>query len=46
MKQEAHRPYDHPSIRDFTLTFCQRGAYLHINSPIIIPGNKYKLTIV
>ena len=26
----------HLSIRDFTLNFCQKGAYLHINSPIII----------
>ena len=25
----------HLSIRDFTLTSCQKGAYLHINSPII-----------
>ena len=35
-KQEAHRPYGHLSIRDFTLTSCQRGTYLHIKSPIII----------
>ena len=26
----------HLSIRDFTLNSCQKGAYLHINSPIII----------
>ena len=25
----------HLSIRDFTLNYCQKGAYLHINSPII-----------
>ena len=25
----------HLSIRDFTLTFCQKGSYLHINIPII-----------
>ena len=25
----------HLSIRDFTLTSCQRGSYLDINSPII-----------
>ena len=25
----------HLSIRDFTLTSCQRGSYLYINSPII-----------
>ena len=25
----------HLSIRDFTLTSCQKGAYLYINSPII-----------
>ena len=23
----------HLSIRDFTLTFCQKGSYLYINSP-------------
>ena len=26
----------HLSIRVFTLNSCQKGAYLHINSPIII----------
>ena len=26
----------HLSIRDFTLNSCQKGAYLHINNPIII----------
>ena len=25
----------HLSIRDFTLTSCQKGSYLYINSPII-----------
>ena len=25
----------HLSIKDFTLNSCQKGAYLHINSPII-----------
>ena len=25
----------HLHIRDFTLTSCQKGSYLHINSPII-----------
>ena len=24
----------HLSIRDFTLTSCQKGSYLYINSPI------------
>ena len=27
-------PNGHLSIRDFTLTSCQRGSYLYINSPI------------
>ena len=39
-QQEAHRPYVHLSIRDFKLTSCQRGAYLHIYSPIIIINKK------
>ena len=26
----------HLSIRDFTLSSCQKGAYLHINRPIKI----------
>ena len=25
----------HLSIRDFTLTSCQKGSYLYINNPII-----------
>ena len=32
-KQEAHRPYSHLSIRDFTLTSSQRGA-IKINNCI------------
>ena len=36
IQQEAQRPYCHRSIRDFTLTSCQKGAYLHINNPVII----------
>ena len=35
LKQEAHRLNGHLSIRDFTLTSCQKGSYLYINSPII-----------
>ena len=42
-KQEAYRPYDHLSIRDFTLTSCQRGAYLHITSPIILINKNQQL---
>ena len=42
-QQEAHRPYGHLSIKDFTLTSCQRGAYLHINSPIIIINKNQQL---
>ena len=33
----------HPSFRDFTLTTCQRGTYLHINSPIIIINKNQQL---
>ena len=33
----------HLSIRDFTLTSFQKGAYLHINSPIIITNKNQKL---
>ena len=43
IKQEVHRPYGHLSIRDFTPTYCQRGAYLHINSPIIIINKNQQL---
>ena len=39
-EQEAHMSYDHLSIRDFTLTPCQRGAYLHTNRPIVINKNQ------
>ena len=30
----------HLSISDFTLTPCQRGAYLHTNRPIVINKNQ------
>ena len=33
----------HLSIRDFTLNSCQKGAYLHINSPIIIINKNKQL---
>ena len=33
----------HQSIRDFTLNFCQKGAYLHIYSPIIIINKNQQL---
>ena len=33
----------HLSIRDFTLNSCQKGAYLHINSPIIITNKNQQL---
>ena len=33
----------HQSIRDFTLNSCQKGAYLHINSPIIIINKNQQL---
>ena len=33
----------HLSIRDFTLNSCQKGAYLHINSPIIIINKNQQL---
>ena len=29
----------HLGIRDFTLTSCHKGAYLYINSPILIINN-------
>ena len=35
----------HLSIRDFTLNSCQKGAYFHINSPIIIPYNCFFLRV-
>ena len=35
--------YGHLSIRDFTLTSCQMGAYLHINSPIIVINKNQQL---
>ena len=41
--QEAHSPYGHMSIRDLILTSCQRGAYLHINSPIFILNKNQQL---
>ena len=33
----------HLSIRDFTLNSCQKGAYLHSNSPIIIINKNQQL---
>ena len=33
----------HLSNRDFTLNSCQKGAYLHINSPIIIINKNQQL---
>ena len=33
----------HLSIRDFTLNSCQKGAYLHINSPIVIINKNQQL---
>ena len=43
---ENKRPtglYGHLSIRDFTLNSCKKGAYLHINSPIIIINKNQQL---
>ena len=40
------RPTDlngHLSIRDFILNSCQKGAYLDINSPIIITNKNQQL---
>ena len=34
-KQETYGLHVHLSIRDSTLTSCQKGSYLHINSCII-----------
>ena len=33
----------HLSIKDFTLNSCQKGAYLHINRPIILINKNHDL---